>query len=419
MSKFKNKYDLYLIFKRILGTIFIRVHFKPCLINGRVCEMLKKIKLSLFLLLLVATSLSVAPRSAHALTAADIAKSAAAVLSDTNRAAQTAVNAASKALKVNLGNPINTALAKVDITLAQGWAIYNNFINKTLGLGACKDNGQLSDVICSVISSTSTLPGLVTALSYLFGVFLSVVALIKLKDHVIDPRQTPLSDSMKRFFVGGALFSLPLITEATQNLMSGAGAMSEVSGYAGYAGGGAGLDAMLVALFSDIYAPLMSLIFAFSYLAGLILVVVAVNRMLKTAQDGPRGPAGMGTIMSFFIAAVLFSLSSIMGAFSNSMFGDSTVATFAVLSTSSGDKAVDQHILAVISTVVVFLTIIGYISFVRGVFILKEVSEGSGQASLMAAVTHMFGGAIAVNVGPLMNAVQSTLGIDTVGVMFY
>ena len=65
------------------------------------------------------------------------------------------------------------------------------------------------------------------------------------------------------------------------------------------------------------------------------------------------------------------------------------------------------------------MTIIGYISFLRGFFILKEVAEGGGQASLMAAVTHIFGGALAVNLGPLMNAVQSTLGLGTYGVVFY
>ena len=108
-----------------------------------------------------------------------------------------------------------------------------------------------------------------------------------------------------------------------------------------------------------------------------------------------------------------------MGTFSNSMFGDSNVATFAMLETSTGDVVLDQHVLAMISTVLVFMTIIGYISFMRGFFIIKDVAEGSGQASLMAGVTHIFGGALAVNLGPLLNAVQSTLGLSSFGVTFY
>lgn len=329
-------------------------------------------------------------------------------------------NAANKAIKNAIGAPINNALAAVNIGIAKGWGVVNKAIKNAFGLGACKNNGQISDVICNVMDSTKTLPGFLTAIGYISGLLLAISALFKLKDHVINPTNTPLSDSMKRFIAGGALFSLPLVTEATQNMLTdGSTSMSQVSAYAGYTGGGGGLDSVLVSLFADIYEPLISIILAFAYLAGIILVMVGIGRIIKTAQDGPRGPAGMGTIMTFVVAGVLFSLSTIMASFSVSMFDTSTVATFAVLSSSTGDVVVDDHVLAIISTVLVFLTIIGYISFMRGFFIIKDVAEGNSQASLMAGVTHIFGGALAVNLGPLMNAVQRTLGLDTLGVMFY
>lgn len=311
----------------------------------------------------------------------------------------------------------------IDILVSMGITKVNsmlaNLLNSALGLGACQGNGQISDVICNVLDATSGIPGFITAMAYLFGILLAIAALFKLKDHVLNPSQTPLSDALKRFVAGGALFSLPLITEAAQNMLTNGGlAMSQVGGYAGAASSGAGLDGMLIALFLDIYEPLMSLIFAFGYLAGLILTVVGISRIIKTAQDGPRGPAGLGTLMTFVIAGVLFSLSGIMGTFSTSMFGSATVATYAVLETPTGDAKVDDHVLAMISTVLVFMTIIGYISFMRGFFIIKDVAEGSGQASLMAGVTHIFGGALAVNLGPLLNAVQSTLGLSSIGVSF-
>jgi hypothetical protein len=312
------------------------------------------------------------------------------------------------------------AAAAVGKTINAGWAWLNKTVYGALGIGSCEDNGQLSDVICNIMENSKDLPGFITALAYLSGVIMAVSALFKLKDHVLNPSQTPLSDSVKRIVASGALFTLPLITGATQNLVLGTyNTQSEVTGYAGWAGGGMGLDGILVNLFADIYHPLMTLIFAFGYLAGLVLVFIGISRILKTAQDGPRGPTGIGTIMMFVVSGVLFSLSTIMGTFSSTLFGDNEVATFAVLHTSTGDGLVDGHILAVISTVLVFMTIVGYISFLRGFFILKEVSEGTGQASLMAAVTHIFGGAIAVNLGPMMNAVQNSLGLGNLGVMFY
>ncbi len=316
------------------------------------------------------------------------------------------------------------AASAIDVLVSMGVSKINSLINSQLnallGLGSCKGNGQISDIICNVMESSSGIPGFITALAYLFGILLAVAALFKLKDHVLNPSQTPLSDALKRFLAGGALFTLPLITEATQNMLTdGNSAMNKVTLYNGAVGSASGLDGMLVALFLDIYEPLISIIFAFGYLAGLILTVVGISRIIKTAQDGPRGPAGMGTIMTFVIAGVLFSLSHIMGAFSSSMFQTSTVATFAILETSTGDTVVDNHVLAMISTILVFMTIIGYISFMRGFFIIKDVAEGSGQASLMAGVTHIFGGALAVNLGPLLNAVQSTLGLSTFGITFY
>lgn len=295
----------------------------------------------------------------------------------------------------------------------------NGMFAAIFGTGTqCATSGTIGSVICNFVASVETIPGLVTALAYFMGLILAISALLKLKDHVLDPNRTPLSDSMKRFLAGGALFSLPVITEAVQSLVDFDTTTIAVTGYAGKVSGSGGLDTMMVALFRDIYAPMMGLLFSFGYFAGLVLVVFGIMRIMKTAQDGPRGPAGFGTIMMFVVAGVLFSSATIMQAFSVSLFGTSSIATYAVLSTTSGSAVVDDHILAVISTVLVFMTIVGWISFIRGFFILRDVAEGNGQASLMVSLTHMFGGALAVNLGPLMNMVQSTFGLTSFGVNF-
>jgi hypothetical protein len=121
--------------------------------------------------------------------------------------------------------------------------------------------------------------------------------------------------------------------------------------------------------------------------------------------------------MTFLTAGILFSLEGIMGSFSTSLFGDNIIETYGVLDQSTGDVAVDKHIESVISAVIAFMFIIGWVSFIRGFFIIREVSEG-GQASLMAGMTHIFGGALAVNLGPMMMAVQSTFGLNGFGVAF-
>lgn len=314
-------------------------------------------------------------------------------------------------------NLINGAIGAIS-NQVQG--AINNLFALIFGPAGCVGAAQtVGTILCNVVKSTNTLPGFITALSYLIGIIMAVTGLIKLKDHVLNPNQTPLSDFAKRMVAGGALFGLPVVTGAVQKLITGGnGSGLTATAYAGDASGGGGLDTMMAALIQDISVPLMNVLNGFGYLAGIVLTVIGIMRLLNTAQQGPRGPAGTGTIMTFVVAGLLFSTGTLVEAFSGSLFGTATVKTFAVLQTSSGDAAVDDHILAVISTVLMFMTLVGWISVIRGMFILRDVAEGNGQASLMAAVTHMLGGSLAVNLGPLMNAVQNTFGLSAFGVVF-
>nr|MBP7722755.1 hypothetical protein [Alphaproteobacteria bacterium] len=56
--------------------------------------------------------------------------------------------------------------------------------------------------------------GLLAALSYLFGILLAVLGIMKIKDHVENPSQTHLKDGAIRLLAGGALFAIPIVSEA-------------------------------------------------------------------------------------------------------------------------------------------------------------------------------------------------------------
>lgn len=307
--------------------------------------------------------------------------------------------------------------AHASITPPGGWA---GFITGLLGGGGggCGGTG-IGAVLCRVTESSSELPFLLSGVCYLLGLVLAVWAIIKLKDHVINPNQTPLSDSMKRFIAGGAFFALPIVIEAAYNTVADGIAGADATGFNTTTVSGGGLDAMITALMADIWTPVHILIGGFAYLAGLVLVAIGISRMLKSSQEGPRGPGGAGTIATFLVAGVLLSANAIMGAFNVSLFGTETVTTYATLSFSGGLTGTElSHIHNVISAVLAFLMVIGWISFIRGWFIVREVAEGSQQASLMAGMTHIFGGALAVNLGPVLEAVQETFGITGYGISF-
>lgn len=80
----------------------------------------------------------------------------------------------------------------------------------------------------NITNSIATVPGLLTAMSYLFGILLGVLGIMKIKDHVENPTQTPLKDGAIRLAAGGALFALPIIYEAMFETV-GAGANAQAA----------------------------------------------------------------------------------------------------------------------------------------------------------------------------------------------
>lgn len=181
----------------------------------------------------------------------------------------------------------------------------------------------------------------------------------------------------------------------------------------------AGLDMAMYCLMADIFSPIHVAVNFFSLLAGIMFVMIGISRVMKNAQDGAKGPGGIGTLATFLTGGVLLSMNSILGAVSESIFDSSQVLTYATLSYTDGlgDGEI-AHANTVISAIIKFMIIVGIISFVRGWFIMRGVAEGNQQASAMAGTTHIIGGALAVNLGPLLNAIQETLGITGLGISF-
>lgn len=278
----------------------------------------------------------------------------------------------------------------------------------------------MGTVINNTVSSSSRLPSLLAALSYLFGIVLGAMAIAKIIEHVQSPQQVPIWDALKRFLAGGAFFALPYVITAAYNTMTG-GTMEalEMTRFNRDGVTESGLDAMVVRFVGDIFVPMQYLLRGFTYLAGIVLIMIGISRLLKSAQEGPRGPGGLGTIMTFITAGALFSFHQMLGGWVGSLFGEAQTLNYANLQYTGGMEDTEvAHVHAVISGVIAFVAILGWISFIRGWFIIRDVAEGSHQASLMAGMTHLFGGALAVNLGGVINAVQDTLDIGAYGVNF-
>lgn len=88
---------------------------------------------------------------------------------------------------------------------------------------------NISSIAQNIVTSIQDLPSLISALSYLFGLLLAVLGVMKIKDHVENPTQTPLSHGAIRLAAGGGLFALPIITESMLNLVGDGTAVSQAS----------------------------------------------------------------------------------------------------------------------------------------------------------------------------------------------
>lgn len=87
-----------------------------------------------------------------------------------------------------------------------------------VGSGDANAAGQdFSDIARNVSQSIEELPGLLSGVAYLIGLILAVLGVLKVKDHVENPTQTPLKDGTIRLVAGGALFGLPIVLEAMEN----------------------------------------------------------------------------------------------------------------------------------------------------------------------------------------------------------
>ena len=85
-----------------------------------------------------------------------------------------------------------------------------------LASGTTTNGKNFSTIAENITTSIAGLPGLLTGVSYMLGILLGVLGILKIKDHVENPTQTPLQHGAIRLTAGGGLFALPIVYEAMQ-----------------------------------------------------------------------------------------------------------------------------------------------------------------------------------------------------------
>lgn len=79
---------------------------------------------------------------------------------------------------------------------------------------ALAQGNDFSSIASNITTSIQDLPGLLTGVSYMIGILLGVLGILKIKDHVENPSNTKIQDGAIRLAAGGGLFALPIVFEA-------------------------------------------------------------------------------------------------------------------------------------------------------------------------------------------------------------
>ena len=138
-------------------------------------------------------------------------------------------------------------------------------------------SGTLGDSLSKLVYAVQDIPALIAGIAYLAGVVLTFLAVLKFKEHVEAPQQISIWEPVKRLVAGGALFALPMVTEAAMTAISGGGffgsTLTGVSGtnFTGKTSAGGGLDTMIVDLMANVWGPMHNVLSAFPILSVLYL----------------------------------------------------------------------------------------------------------------------------------------------------
>ena len=168
------------------------------------------------------------------------------------------------------------------------------------------------------------------------------------------------------------------------------------------------LGQAMVSLVRDLEPALLLLVTVLCYVLALVAFAQGLLRLFKTSEDKFHAPSGAGTALSFLICIVMAALPSWLAAASESLFGTATPPGTASL--GYGARGADYD--ALLAAVLALVALVGLFAFIRGAFVFRAAADGRPEASAGRAFAHMAGGLAAWHLPAVIDALQTSLGIE-------
>lgn len=162
---------------------------------------------------------------------------------------------------------------------------------------------------------------------------------------------------------------------------------------------------------SDSLAPIQRLITGFAFMLGVALIfrsiyylkVFGEARVMMQSNSSITEP-----LIFLFAGVILIYISSGLSIFLESSFGYENPLSYTDWR-AGGDMSTPVR-----KSIIWFIQAIGVITFVRGTYQLTKIGQRNMQGGgLGKAVTHLFGGVLAINIVGTVNILSETLGLST------
>lgn len=151
------------------------------------------------------------------------------------------------------------------------------------------------------------------------------------------------------------------------------------------------------------------LVAAIAKTIGYFLVVASAYQFIQVANGRLEIKTPLTTLfVGAFLVVALTSFTAVSNTIDVAFVGPGEV--FDVSSSMSSSTAINEQFAAVMAAIFTFMKLIGYVAFVRGALLLK--AAGAGKDGMIGrGLTHIFGGALAINIPVTVKLIGNSLGV--------
>lgn len=165
--------------------------------------------------------------------------------------------------------------------------------------------------------------------------------------------------------------------------------------------------AQMFANFSSSATELSKMLMGLSYLLGFIITGIGLFRLKEYSEAGGRIKFSQPMFI-IFAGAMLFAAPGMI---------DTTTQTLSLGHSLEGQLLANPDVGSTsipgldqaLQGVLLFVKLIGNIAFIRGLLMLKDIGEGKQGAGMGRALTHLIGGAMAINIGVTISMLAATV----------